>query len=153
MSDFLKDKSVPLPKMESCLEIFKIQQRNIQKLFELKEDNVLDPKIVENKALVPFFLIYEAIKNMFKESHLLENDIELSSDKLAHIFKSVIDLPSTFVALNKNNQYNITQAIRAIVPGIERSCGAFIAGEIEKVLAGMTGALEEMLSKLQQRLD
>ena len=90
---------------------------------------------------------------MFKESNLLENDVELSSDKLAHIFKSVIDLPSTFVALNKNNQYNITQAIRAIVPGIERSCGAFIAGEIEKVLAGMTGALEETFSMLQQRLD
>jgi hypothetical protein len=90
---------------------------------------------------------------MFKESHLLENDVELSSDKLAHIFKSVIDLPSTLVALNKNNQLNITQTIRAIKPEIERCCGASIAGEVEKVLAGMTGALEETLSKLQQRLD
>ena len=90
---------------------------------------------------------------MFKESNLLENDVELSSDKLAHIFKSVIGLPSTFIALNKNNQWNITQTIRAIVPEIERSCGSSIAGEVEKILCGMTGALEETLSKLQQRLD
>ena len=90
---------------------------------------------------------------MFRDSNILENNVELSSDKLANIFRSVIDLPSTFIALNKNNQWNISQTIRAIVPEIERSCGASIASEVEKVLGGMTGALEETLSKLQQRLD
>jgi len=53
-------------------------------------------------------VIYEAIRNMFRDSNILENNVELSSDKLANIFKSVIDLPSTFIALNKNNQWNIT---------------------------------------------
>ncbi len=90
---------------------------------------------------------------MFRDSNILENNVELSIDKLTNIFKSIIDLPSTFIALNKNNRWNITQTIRAIVPEIERSCGASIACEVEKVLGGMTGALEETLSKLQQRLD
>ena len=146
MSDFLKDKSVPMPKIESCLEIFKVQQGALSQLMSLRDMNVLDAKIIENRALIPFFLIYEAIRNMFKDAKLLENDFELSGDKLANIFKSVIGLPSTFIALNKKNQWNISQTIKAVVPELERSCGATIAKEVEGVLAGMTGVLEENLA-------
>ena len=67
MSDIIKGKTSTLPKIENCLEILNFQQKNIKRLIELKNSNILEIKEIENKLLIPLFIISESIRNMFKE--------------------------------------------------------------------------------------
>jgi hypothetical protein len=84
----------------------------------------------------------------FKEEHILESGVELTESYLASVFKSVLALPTAFIAFNKHNNSDIKQSIRSIVPEIERSCGASVAAEVEKVLLGMNNTLEENFTLL-----
>ena len=103
---------------------------------------------LENKALRPLTLIYDSLRNMLKEGKVLEADFELTNDKLSSIFKAIISLPNTFVALNRKNNWDVTNTVKTIVPELERSCGATVANEIVKLLSGMTATLEDSFGQL-----
>ena len=101
---------------------------------DLKDQNMLTLSEIEKKMVAPLMLIFDALKKAFKEEHILEPGVELNESKLSAIFKQVLALPTAFIAFNKNNNWDINQTIRSIVPEIERSCGASAAAEVEKVL-------------------
>ncbi len=47
----------------------------------------MDVKQFENNALRPLLLMEEALKNMLKQAHIIEPEIEISCDKFTAIFK------------------------------------------------------------------
>ena len=61
----------------------------------------------------------EALKNMLKQAHIIESEIEISGDKFTAIFKQVAKLPNTFNLMNTNNKKDIEKIIQSIVPGLQ----------------------------------
>ena len=59
------------------------------------------------------------------------------------ILKAVMELPNTFMALNKKTQWNVEQTIRSLVPEIERSCDKNITKDIQQVLVSMSDTFED----------
>ena len=134
MSDNIRDQSLPWVKLQIIISVLEQQFDNIKMFTKLKEQNMLTLSEIERKMVAPLMLIFEALKKAFKEEHILESGVELTESKLAAVFKSVLALPTAFISFNKHNNWDIKQTIRSIVPEIERSCGASVAAEVEKVL-------------------
>ena len=148
MSDNIKDKTVPFPRIQATLTLIEAQVARVKSMIDLKECGDLTLQELENKALRPLTQIYDSLRNLLKEGKVLEADFELTNDKLGSIFKAIISLPNTFVALNRKNNWDVTNTVKTIVPELEKSCGLTVANEIEKLLSGMTATLEDSFGQL-----
>ena len=148
MSDNIREQTLPWAKLQIIISVIEQQYDNIKMFIKLKEQNMLSLSDIEKRMVTPLMLIFDAIMKAFKEEHILESGVQLSERKLTAIFKSILALPTAFVAFYKNNNWNINQTIRSIFLEIECSCGTFAAAEVEKVLQGMTLTLEENFTEL-----
>jgi hypothetical protein len=98
-------------KLQIIISVLEQQHNKIKMFVNLKEQNMLTLNDIKKRIVGPFMIIFNAIKKAFEEEHILESGVELTGEKLAAIFKSVLALPTTFITFNKNNNWDINQTI------------------------------------------
>ena len=71
MSDNIKDKTVPFPRIQATLTLIEAQVARVKSMIDLKECGDLTLQELENKALRPLTQIYDSLRNLLKEGRSL----------------------------------------------------------------------------------
>ena len=77
---------------------------------------------------------------LLRENNILQEEMQ---GKIETIVGAIMKLQHTFVTQSKVESFNIQGIIKGMRPEIEASVGAQMSQEIEGLLVGMGGMLEE----------
>ena len=143
MINDLQGKSVPWPLIEACLTVLNTEQNNLHALVALKNNGTLPVNTLENLAIQPMYLIYEAVAKLLRDNNIIKTESEEGKVKMECALTAIMKLQDAFLRQNKLNQFDIKSNIKHAMNDIDISVGATISEEIEKCLMSMAGILGE----------
>jgi serine phosphatase RsbU (regulator of sigma subunit) len=99
----------------------------IANLIKLKDDGVLNVKDVENKTPICFFNMYQTVFKIVSENGLIKQEEEKSRDKIEFAMKTAVNLQTTLMAQNNQNQWNMKAFLAVLKQDFEASFGSALS--------------------------
>ncbi len=87
--------------------------------------------------------MYQTVFKIVSENGIIKQEEEKSRDKIEFAMKTAVNLQTTLMAQNNQNQWNMKAFLAVLKQDFEASFGSALSQEIDAVLNTMSSNLEE----------
>ena len=102
-------------------------EKQIAGLIKYKEEGVLEIEDLERRSPQLIFQLYEIITKVVTDNGLIKQAEEKSRDKIEFAMKTAVNLQTTLMAQNNQNQWNMKAFLAVLKQDFEASFGSALS--------------------------
>ena len=94
---------------------------------KLKDDGLLDVEDLERKTPLPILQMYDTVSKIVTDNGIVKQEEEKSRDKIQFAMKTAVNLQTTLMAQNNQNQWNMKAFLAVLKQDFEASFGSALS--------------------------
>ena len=123
----IKGKTIPIEQIQAYQVSLEKHDKQISNLITMKNEGVLEIEDLEKRSPQLIFHFYEIITKVVTENGLVKQAEEKSRDKIEFAMKTAVNLQTTLMAQNNQNQWNMKAFLAVLKQDFEASFGSALS--------------------------